>query len=314
MSGGRGVDCIYVAASSRDARYARICVASLRCCYPEISIRLLAGGRLERGLASELRHYWGVEFADIPQGEYGWGFVKLEPLFGQPGERFLVLDSDTVITGPVLDLWRAEPASFLVDDERQSEADAKRLYYDWQKLKTTAPDVAPPQFVFNSGQWFGTAGVLNRDDFDPWLEWSLPRRLRHPELFMPGDQGLLNLVFNEQVRAGRVQVARTSLLRWPGHGLAGFDAGAVAAGACPPRVVHWAGLKKARHQDMLGADLLALFERRYYAQLPGGRGRLIAVACRDTTRNWVGHATTVARLACRRIRVSAGSRLVDARE
>src|SRR5580693_2301981 len=79
------VDCIYIAASAADARYTRICVASVRYFYPEIPIRILAGGTLQRGLAAELRKCWNVEIADLPiYGDYGWGFVKLEALFGSP--------------------------------------------------------------------------------------------------------------------------------------------------------------------------------------------------------------------------------------
>lgn len=295
------VDCIYVAASSHDGRYTRICVASLRRFYPDAPIRLLAGGRLERGLAAELRRYWGVEPAEVPAGDYGWGFVKLEPLFGPPGERFLVLDSDTVITGPVLETVRGETAPFVVDREAQTPEDAKRLYYDWDRLAAIDVGAVAPQFVFNSGQWIGTAGVLTRDDFSRWLDWTLPRRPRYSRMFMCGEQGVFNLVLNEQVRASRIEVARASLLRWPGHGLEGFTAEAVAAGTCAPRVVHWAGMKRARQRDMTGADLLAHFEEQYYRRLPGGRGRRIAATACDAVANWLRGVSTVGRLACQRL-------------
>src|SRR5437762_4841483 len=98
------VDCIYIAACARDARLTRICVASIRYFYPDIPIRLLPGDTLQTGLAEELRQYWGVELVNLPQADYGWGFAKLEPLFGPRGEKFLVLDVDTVFTGRVLDL------------------------------------------------------------------------------------------------------------------------------------------------------------------------------------------------------------------
>src|ERR1700728_1993671 len=124
------IDRVYIAASASDARYTRICVASVRYFYPEIPIRLLAGGTLQRGLAAELRKYWNVETADLPIcGDYGWEFVKLEALFGPPGEKFLVLDSDTVLAPPVLDVWNDSQAPFLVNDEKQSEADTTREYF-----------------------------------------------------------------------------------------------------------------------------------------------------------------------------------------
>src|SRR5258708_7610498 len=165
-------DCVYIAASEHDARYTRICAASVRRCYPDICIRVLPGGPLQRGLARELQRYWNVEVAPLPTRDYGWGFVKLEPLFGAPGARFLVLDSDTVLTGPVRDAGGNPAAAFLVDEEKRTEAEPGRLSYDWKKGSGVDRAARPPQFVFNSGQWFGTSGVLTRDDFAPWLEWT----------------------------------------------------------------------------------------------------------------------------------------------
>ena len=91
------VDVVYIAASTNDARFTRICVASVRRFYPEVPIRLLVGGRLQRGLAAELRAEHGVKTADLPPGDYGWGFVKLEPLFRPAGERTSTCQSPTIV-------------------------------------------------------------------------------------------------------------------------------------------------------------------------------------------------------------------------
>lgn len=265
----RGVDCIYVAASELDFRYTRICVASVRHFYPEVRLRLLAGGALQPALVRELRRYWDVDVAPLPPGNYGWGFVKLEPLFGNEGDKFLVLDSDTVMAGPVLETWASSRAAFLVDDERQSDADTKRLYYDWRDVREADPGAAPPEFLFNTGQWFGTAGALCRDDFSPWIDWSMPRRLLHRS-FMCGEQGLLNFVLNKKAASGSLAVERRSLMRWPGHSMQGLETSAVANRAAPPLVVHWAGIKKIRLGEMIAADLLRHFEDAYYRRLPLG--------------------------------------------
>jgi hypothetical protein len=275
-------------------------VASIRYFYPDVPIRLLAGGRLPRNLVEQLRRYWGVGLAMIPRGEYGLGFVKLEPLFGSAGERFLVLDSDTVLTGPVLDVW-AMDAPFLVDDETQTESDTRRLYYDWHKVREVDPRARPPEFVFNSGQWFGTAGVLSREDFTPWVQWSMPRRLSHPDRFMPGDQGVLNYVVNQQAALRGVQVERRAIMRWPGHGLAALNASVVSARVAPPLVVHWAGMKTTRQRDMVGADLLSLFERAYYRRLPRGDVMRVLAGFRDASANWLRRVSVPIRLASRRL-------------
>jgi hypothetical protein len=275
------VDCVYVAAATHDARFTRICVASIRRFFPTIPIQILRSAAVSSQMTDELAKYWDATPAAISAGDYGWGFVKLEPLFGSPGERFLVLDSDTVLTGPVLDLWCEGDGPFLVDDERQSEADTRRLYYDWKKLRAFDPDARAPQFVFNSGQWFGTAGVLKREDFAPWIEWTMPRRLKRPESLMPGDQGVLNYVLNKKMAGGEFAVARRTIMRWPGHSMAGIDSPAVARGTAPALIVHWAGMKKARLRAMVGADLLDFFEREYYRRLPFGRGRRVLAGWRS---------------------------------
>ncbi|MGB7077148.1 MAG: hypothetical protein WBD53_08160 [Xanthobacteraceae bacterium] len=274
----RPLDCIYVAASAHDARFTRICVASIRHFYPHVVLKLLAGGKLQPGLGEELARYWDVGAADVPAGDYGWGFVKLEPLFGKGGERFLVVDSDTVFAGPVLDVWAKSTADFLVDDEQQTEVDTHRLYYDWRKVAAIDSAARAPQFVFNTGQLFGSAGVLTRKDFAPWIDWIMPRRLKYPDCFMPGEQGILNFVLNqESVRQG-VRVERRKIMLWPGHGMEGLDARMVAQREGPPVVVHWAGMKKRMLSDMAGSDLLLFFERLYYRCLPRPRlQRIIGV-------------------------------------
>ena len=278
----RVIDCVYIAASTHDARYTRICVASIRFFYPEIPIRLLIGGRLQRGVADELRHYWKVGIADFPRCDYGWGFVKLEPLFGPVGERFLVLDSDTALTGPVLDACSQSQAPFLVDEEAQSEENTNRLYYDWERLRTIDASAPPPQFVFNTGQWFGTAGVLTREDFGPWVEWTMPRRTTPPGLFMNGEQGILNYVLNRKVALEGMSVERRQIMRWPGYSLDGLNAETVSNRTAAPRIVHWAGMKRARQSTMVGADLLAFFEKIYYERLPAGETRRVFAGYQET--------------------------------
>jgi hypothetical protein len=267
------VDRIYLAACARDARLTRICLASIRYFYPDAPIQILAGDRLQRGLARELKRYWGVEVADLPAGDYGWGLVKLEPLFGPPGQRFLVMDVDTVFTGKVLDLRAESDAPFFVDDELLSDADFKRLYYDWDRLAPLDPHVQPARRAFNVGQWFGRAGLAPREAFDRWVEWTLPRRLRHPELFMGGDQGVLNYVLLQQEAAGQLRIDRRTFMRWPGNGMSDLSAERVAAGEAPPLVVHWAGMKATLLRDMVGGDLLQFFEHHYYRHMPVGELR-----------------------------------------
>jgi hypothetical protein len=273
------IDCIYIAACARDARLTRICVASIRYFYPQVPIRLLAGDILQRGLAEELHRYWGVELVDLPRGDYGWGLVKLEPLFGPAGQRFLVMDVDTAFTGHVLDVRAESDAPFFVDDEQLSDADFKRLYYDWDKLREIDPRAQSARAAFNVGQWFGTAGLVKREEFDPWVEWTLPRRLRYPEYFMGGDQGVINYVILQKEAFEGLRIERQTIMRWPGSHMGGLDVESVSKGTALPLVIHWAGMKKTLLRGMVGADLLVFFEKFYYKRLPAGRLRRVLAIC-----------------------------------
>ena len=281
------VDYIYLAACARDARFTRICVASIRYFYPDVPIRLLAGDTLQRGLAMELRHYWGVELVDLPKGDYGWGLVKLEPLFGPAGQRFLVMDVDTIFTGRVLDVRAQSDAPFFVDDEHLSDADFKRLYYDWDKLREIDPKVRSARTAFNVGQWFGTAGFVQREEFDPWIEWSLPRALRYPEYFMGGDQGVMNYVILKKEAFEGLRIERQTIMRWPGNYMGDLDVQSVSKRTAPSVIIHWAGMKTTLLRNMVGADLLLFFEAFYYERLPGGKVRRAFANCYHVGLQWL---------------------------
>jgi hypothetical protein len=303
------IDCVYVAAAAHDARFTRICIASIRYFYPNIPINILAGGSLDSKLTEELASYWDVTLADLTTGDYGWGFVKLEPLFQQTRQRFLVLDSDTILAGPVLD-WAKQPEDFIVDDERDELYSMKRvkeLYYDHERAQADGNCVAKPAFVFNTGQWIGSSGILSREDFKGIVEWGLPPRVCRPNVFKMGEQGAFNFVINEQWRAGKIRVARIPLMRWPGHGMAGLNVDVVKARTAAPIVVHWAGQKEKRLRDMIGADLLSFFERMYYRRLPLGRTRRLNVAFQGYARPKLGRLKLVAKTAFRKVLRGAAS-------
>ncbi len=298
------VDCVYIAAFRGDPRLTRICVASVRYFYPDIPLRVLAGSPLLPSLVGELERYWNTRVADLPDAgrDYGSGFVKLEPLFTPPGERFLMLDADTVLAGPVLDLWREGDAPFLVDEEEQPEAEAKRLYFDWDKLSANGLPTPRPTAVFNTGQWFGTGGLLTRDDFAPLVEWSMPRRLRYPKFFMTGDQGIQNYVFNQKMRDGSIPVQLRKIMFWPVWKMDGMNAAALAARTAPAFVVHWAGLKKRRLRDMVRPDMLDFFERYYYQRVPFGSVLRPFRALTDVLSQWLHDKRVRVRMRLQKIR------------
>jgi len=264
-------DCIYIAACARDARFTRICVASIRFFYPDIPIRLLAGDILQKGLDEELKKYWNVDLVNLPAGDYGWGLIKLEPLFMNNSESFLVMDVDTIMTGKVLEKKAKSSASFFVDDEFLSDNDFKRLYYDWDEMKKFDPLVQSARKAFNVGQWFGTGGLVTREDFNELVDWTFPRKLKYPHLFMGGDQGVINYVLLKKEAFNELKIDRNTIMRWPANGMNDLTPDKIKDGSAPALIVHWAGMKKVFLSRMVGGALLIFFERFYYSRIPNAK-------------------------------------------
>src|SRR5262249_8071507 len=124
---------------------------------------------------------------------------------------------------------------------------------------------------------------------------------QHPQFFMPGDQGVLNYVLNQKAAIDGLRVDRRNILRWPGRSMEGLNAESVSKRQAVSRIVHWAGMKKPRHRDMIGADLLAFFEKTYYQPFPAGAWRRMVAGCWDTLLGWLRGLRVRFRLAWHRI-------------
>ena len=57
----------------------------------------------------------------------------------------------------------------MVDDEKQTDEKFCELYYDLGRINQVENSFIYPGYSFNTGQWFGTPGILSRDDFSDIL-------------------------------------------------------------------------------------------------------------------------------------------------
>lgn len=277
------IDIVYISTYRNDLPLTRICVASIRYWYADIPIQLIKDTGAGEFSTQEIEERWNVSVVNTGQRRFGWGFAKLEPLFFVRREKFLMVDSDTVFTGRVLDMLGAYDAEFVVDDETQSAEEVKRLYYDLQSLKGIDPTFQPCGKNFNSGQWVGTSGLVRREDFSHVVEWDNPPRLKYPKMFMPGDQGVLNYVLEKLANTGRIQLARCPLMWWAPRDIAKLDIQAMAQGSPYSQIIHWAGCKLYAKEPMPRTDILQFFERYYYSRVP--RGQLLR-----SLRSWLHYA------------------------
>lgn len=255
------IDRIYVNTYRYDFIHLRICIASIRYWYPDIPVSLIKDNASWKFNTDVLEKKWKLDVLRTSIKEYGWGFGKLETLFLSEAQHFLVLDSDTVLTGYILDEIMDINADFIVDDEVQPEKEIKRLYYDRDKVKMIFPSFVYPGYTFNSGQWFGSSKKISEDDFAPLVDWKPMPVLKYPESFMPGDQGILNLVIHLRESQVQIKVQRTKIMLWPKD--KGADSVSLESIRTKQntinRIIHWAGLKKDKLSQYERYDILKFY-------------------------------------------------------
>ncbi len=208
---------IFVLGHFRLLGFTRCCVASIRKWYPDIPITLIKDEIDGPYDTSDLEHYYGVEIFDGEVRKYGWGMSRLEALFLPGYERILILDSDIVLAGPVLERLDQSDADFVVCEEWRPVEELRKYYFDPHVVAQLQPDFAFPGYVFNTGQMVATSGLLRREDFLPFVSFTEPRKLLQPETFCCGEQGLLDFILLYKAQRREITLERQQFMRWPGE-------------------------------------------------------------------------------------------------
>jgi hypothetical protein len=259
------VDCVYINTYRKDFWFARICIASVRYWYPDIPIQLIkdfGAGDFDTSVAERV---FNVGIMDTGGKSFGWGFGKFEPLFQQRRERFLFLDADTIMLGPVLDALPTG-TDFVVDLEDLPEEKLHHLYFDPAKVQPYDPGFVFPGHAFNTGQWVGTSGLLQRKDFEPHVQWEPGPKLTEPRVFKQADQGVFNYVLFRQAQRGKLTIVRHPLMLWPAEGrTAQVSLGPIAAHRGDyPLIMHFAGMKGKSVHGFPHQDILQFYQDQYY--------------------------------------------------
>lgn len=260
---------IYINTHRYDYALTSICAASVRYWYPEIEIYLIADFLNGKAITGFLKKKLNVKVFNTYRKKFGWGYGKLETLFNDNGKCYLVIDADTVLTGPVLNTVNNVNAHFVVDDEVQPEEKFSILYYDLKRIAGIDKTFVYPGYSFNTGQWFGTAGVICRKDFDGIINWTEPPSSKFPGIIFQGEQGHLNLLMHQMEQQGKLKISRKKIMIWPDGVNADFiNIDKIKSKSSDyPFIIHWAGLKFKNIEDYPRADILLFYRQFYYSHL-----------------------------------------------
>jgi hypothetical protein len=277
MNERRTIDAVVICCFRRDIHWVRICVSSVRHWYPEIPIYLLKDKSKGPVRTDDIEKTHNVKILETEFKKGGYGLTKIEAFFGKNPERILMLDSDTVMIGPILDELENIDADFIVTGVQHEDPEYYLIPRDYINARAVNekfdPDYRYPGFGFNSGQMVITRGLLTREDFSGLVKFDHTgfRTLAPDGLWLGGDQGLLNYLF-AKVKDRGLSVCYHEFWLWSDlPEVAELDRGRIFNGEGYRKIVHWAGVKHYwMHKDS-HFDILSHYRDLYYSRHPMGR-------------------------------------------
>jgi len=265
------IEGIVISCYIRDVYLTRVCVASIRFWYPDLPVWLLKDRYYGDFDTREIESRWNVQVYPTQQKNLGWGFGKLELLTEAPARRLLLLDSDIVFVGKLIDRLQQFDEDLVV--ESFDEPTFEDEFYSLNGIHKLDPQFAFPGYGFNTGQVLATTTKITKQDFAGLVDWH-KRRVLHPEVFKMGEQGLLNYVAHRKAQRNDLSIRREPFMVRPGKG----DCGAhIQPKDLNPegkiqQLMHWAGLRWGRTlEEMPRSEILLYFENIYYQRVPFGR-------------------------------------------
>jgi hypothetical protein len=267
------IDGVVISCYRLDMEMTRICVASIRYWYPNIAIWLLKDKSYRDFDTREIQQYWDVREYPIETKNLGWGFGKLEVITGLPSRRVLLLDSDTALSGRLLDDLECFREDLIVESKDYvTSNEIETQFFSFESLQRLDPSYIFPGFGFNTGGLIVNTGVISKSDFDALVDWKT-RRVVHTDVFRLAEQGVLNYVVHCKMRRGELTVQRQPFMVWPGdlEKMSRIKVEHLTPESPHRYLIHWAGMRWGKlPQEMPRPDILLHFEKLYYQRIPLG--------------------------------------------
>jgi hypothetical protein len=267
------IDKIIISAFKYDRQWLRICVSSIRYWYPEIPIFIIKDKFEGDFSTTELEKKFDVRTYPVKKDCFGWGIAKIYVLTNEKKGRYLLLDSDTIMAGRIIEKLEKQQEDIIVSGYKSNDPNSriiKRDYLDFENLKKEfGENFKYLGFGFNTGQLVVKGGRFSIDDFKDFVDFDkCPMQLKYPKLFPYADQGILNYVVSKKVFEKQLSVRYLDgFFLWSDIP---FVKNEVSLEKIMDKegyegVIHWAGTKRLLLKDNTRYDLLKFFQNYYYS-------------------------------------------------
>ncbi len=267
----------------------KICVASIRYWYPDFPIFIykdLARGDFN---TTELENNWNVKLIKLERDVFGSPLSKFYINFIHPPGKYLVIDSDIVFLGKLIEKLEGFKNDFIINQLVTADFDTVpfiETYYNLSHIQKFDSEFKYPGYVFNGGQIVVTTGIIHKNDIAPFVELGSILKSKDPETFANFDQGIYNYLLPKLESSGRLTLGKARFMIWgeKSH-IATITLKDIINKKNNPFLIHWAGTVKPLLRKVDGGEILTFFEKEYYSKVPFGKiKRLYTVIVRELRR------------------------------
>ena len=267
---------IVIACFKKDMFLLRPCVASVRYWYPDAEIFLLKDIIKGDFSLDEFVEHWECKIFETDMKKFGWPWSKLSVLLKEEDDRFLFLDSDTVLLGPVLDELEKFEEDFIVTGAVITDPLDENFtfnYIDYTRIKEEFdPEYQFPGYGFNGGHIVMRSGIFKKPNFTKLISFEPTIKSLYPLIFKHGDQGCLNYIFTKAAEEKRITLKYHDFWVWPELPVVNtFELSRIKDRTGYPIIMHWAGVKWVDYRDYSRYDILRFYSKYYYSKIPLGK-------------------------------------------
>lgn len=293
---------IVILCNKNDYFLTKICVSSIRYYYPGIPLSIVKDELNGRFSTSELEEKFNVKALDLGLKNYGYCTGKIAVLLAESlkGKKILLLDSDIVFIGKVLDKFipLLNDTDFIVTPQYPASYESdwfKKIYYKMEWASKAFPNLVYPGYAFNGGSMLVTPGKISESEMINFIDLSkYPYWTQLTKENLPcRDQSLLNILLPIKEQKGDIVVKPVFFQIWSEtkltakHEMKYLDLPLLEKEGCLsivqnfdldiikkdgyPFLVHWAGAVRIPYiEAMSHAHVLSFFELQYYKKLRFG--------------------------------------------
>jgi hypothetical protein len=255
-----------------DYSFVKGCCASIRYFLGNIPICLIVDGRfslkpLEETYGVNVINRSNVTHEALGKRSFGWGLTKMVAFWESPWENFLYLDADTIVWGDLFKFANFKDFDVIIDKPcyEYSESDVNKWFFNVEKIEEYFPG-----FTWRNRPYFCTGTFFAKRDIFSLSEYLnlLELQIADPQLFYPGEQGLLNLMIFRAADQGRIRLGHEDMQLivpdFPPKQLRKrFSIEKTGPAIQESTVIHWCGKKPFISRSEVFPEPMNFFRRKF---------------------------------------------------